>query len=181
MRRNTPAFAMGEIGIGYLFLCISVKFLTLDLLPNWVGYLLILLAVRTLTSLAPSLNSLMPLGVVLGAWEGVLWLLVAFGKSDFSVLTLLNLMTNVLEIYFHFQLFTELAAISVRTGLSGQKIVPWMRTVCTILFTVTALPLVWEGPFSGAVRFACVVVGLWICAVLFGVCKRMETEVHDSF
>ncbi len=176
MRHNTPALAMGEIGIGYLFLCLSVKFLVLDLLPNWGGYLLILLAVQTLSSLVPTLKSLLPWGAMLGAWEGVLWLLMAFGKATFSGLILPELLANVLEIYFHFHLFTGLAEMFVQAGLPQQKAIPWMRTVCTILFTVTSFPVIWEGPFAGILHIACVVVGLWICAVLFSAGKQMRNR-----
>lgn len=174
MRHNTPAFAMGEAGIGYLFLCLSVKFLGVDLLPNWVGYLLILLAVQTLSSRSPALKSLLPWGAVLGGWEGVLWLLIALGKATFSGLIFLGVLVHVLGIYFQFQLFTELSGIFVQAGLPQQKTILWMRTVCTILFTVTAFPLVWEGAIAGILRFVCMVVGLWICAFFFIAGKQMR-------
>ena len=64
---------LSHIAWGYLLLHVNFNLGTLNVLPNWLGYLLILSALEPISQLVPSSLLLRPLGKVLAAWEGVLW------------------------------------------------------------------------------------------------------------
>ena len=66
---------LSHIAWGYLLLHVNFNFGTLNILPNWLGYLLILSALEPISQIVPSALLLRPLGKVLAAWEGLLWVM----------------------------------------------------------------------------------------------------------
>jgi hypothetical protein len=167
MEREKLADAVKQIAWGYLLLHININLGTLNILPNWLGYVLMLSVLPLLGEAAPSALLLRPLGILLALWEGLLWGLTIFGISFDS--TVLSIIAAALSLYFHFQLLTNLAELAQRYSCPEERRILHLRTVRTLLITVFSLPIPWEKyqVFSIGMAVVFVVVAFWICIVLF--------------
>lgn len=177
MNRKDIAWGINLVAWGYLFLYLNLNLLSIDVLPNWLAYIFMVKAIGGLSGERPSLKLLRPLGILLGLWSAVVWGLSALGMSmEHYLLHVLQLIAAVLEIYFHFQLLTDLAELAGRAELPHRGKILRLRTVRTVLATVTALPILWTGNLYLVMALAIVgvVVGIWICAVLFGLEKALK-------
>ena len=86
MGREKLAGAVKFIAWGYILLHLNFNLGTLNILPNWLGYVLMLQALPILGNDEPSAPLLRPLGIILALWEGALWALAIFGGSLYIVL-----------------------------------------------------------------------------------------------
>ena len=141
MKKRTPAAnAADSILKGYLFLHLNLNLGTLNVLPNWVGYLFINEILPDLALTRPSALLLRPLGWGLAAWEGVCWVLTLFsitptGLLGTSIWQLAQVAAGVAGLYFHFQLLTDLAETARMKGYPSVKKLLRLRTVKTLLST----------------------------------------------
>lgn len=177
MNREDIARGVNLVAWGYLFLYLNLNLSTIDVLPDWLAYVFMVKAIGDLGSERPSLKLLRPLGILLGLWSAAVWSLGALGMSmEHYLFHVLQLIAAILAIYFHFQLLTDLAELAGRAVLPHQRKLLRLRTVRTVLATVTALPVFWtEHPaLVMALGLVGVVVGIWICAVLFGLEKALK-------
>ena len=155
------------VAFGYLLLHLNINLGTLNVLPNWLGYLLMLKALPELSEYERSSLLLRPIGILLALWEGILWLAATFGYGVEG--QLIGVIATVIALYFHFQLLTNLADIAERFGCPERGRIFSLRTVRTVLTTLFALPVAWE---NHRVLTICmviihIVVAIWICSVLF--------------
>lgn len=162
---------------GYFFLYFSVNIGTLNILPSFVGYLLFLSAIGLLEEEVRNLSLLRPLGILLAVWHGVDWLLTMVGGDLDGVSLFLDLISSLVNLYFHFQLLTDLAAIAARHQpddgtLDGQLFL--YRTLQTIL--ITGITLIscfssWLGEVmvyvSGLMAILYLIAGVCLMAALF--------------
>ena len=173
--------AIKHIAWGYVLLYLDVNLATFNILPDWLGFLLILFALPALANEVPSAALLRPFAILLAAWEGFEWLAKLLGASIGVDLTVPFLIVNVIVLYFHFQLLTDLAALSEKYGCPQTRKLLQLRTVNTLIATALALPLPWEQAEWLAIA-ALLVYGaivIWICFVLFGL-KRSLTEEESN-
>lgn len=176
MENEKLADAVKQIAWGYLLIHVNINLGTLNVLPNWLGYVLMLRALPSLGESEPSALLLRPLGILLALWEGVLWVLTIFGASFDS--TLLSIVAAAVSLYYHFQLLTNLADLARRQNCPEQSRILRLRTVQTLLATVFSLPVPWqryEGLTIGVVVVN-LIVALWICSVLFSLCHSLEAD-----
>lgn len=169
MDRKLLASAVGKIAWAYVLLHLDVKVMGFDLLPSWGAWLLILSALRPLAEVVPSAALLRPLGIVLAVWSAVCWLPLGLSEGGWLV-QLVGLVMQILALYCHFQLLTDLAVLAGRIGAPDRRL-RVLRTVYTVLLTLFALPLGWaEWPLEQVLPLALVnvVVAIWIGAVLCG-------------
>ncbi len=117
----------------------------LDLLPSFMGFALILHELKHLAKVSPSAKLLRPL-----AWGLLLYDLDVFFQNSFeaSLLTvlpmegltqLLDLLAIVVRLYFHFQLFTDLANAANIVGYPKEKRLLDARTWYVVLLTVLSV------------------------------------------
>ena len=167
MEREKLADAVQQIAWGYLLLHININLGTLNILPNWLGYVLMLSVLPLLGEAAPSALLLRPLGILLALWEGVIWALTIFGVSFDG--TVLSTIAAAVSLYFHFQLLTNLAELAERHSCPEQRRILHLRTVRTLLITVFSLPIPWMKYQVLSIGMAAVsiIVAFWICIVLF--------------
>lgn len=192
-RMRKLGHAMTYILWGYVVLHFSINVETwfsseagtLDLLPGWLGFLLYLHALRTLEEEEPSAALLSPMAKVLAVLYGILWVTAMFTDSPY--LLVLDLIETVLNMYFVFQLFTNLAAIAGRYGYSGQNRLLTLRTVNTVmsagiyiagqLTTLLQAEVLLTG-IVGGIYFICLLilmaVMIWTGVVLFSLKKYMD-------
>ncbi len=170
MEPKKLAHAISLIAWGYLFLYFNVTLGTMNIIPNWVGYLMMGKAIKELKEASPAMDLLGPLCILLAALEMWFWTLTLIGiNSQHYLLQLLSLLLAVAALYFHFQLLTNLVEALGRAGETWRKELLNLRTVRTVLAAVMALPVLWKELFAVTVILAIagVLVGISISAVLF--------------
>lgn len=136
--------SLTKIAWGYVFLHLNLNLGTLNVLPNWVGYLLFFSAIGLLEEELGELALLRPFCVLLGARELADWLAVfATGQTLMGQFFLLDALLTCIGLYFHFQLLTDLAILADGAGENGSGL-RTCRNVDAVLRTLMCLPLPWE-------------------------------------
>lgn len=173
--------AVGKISWGYFFIYISINLGTIDILPSWLGFLLIFMALDGVASLETSAKLIKPFALILMAEAGAEW-----GLKICSVtldLYWIGTLTGVISLYFHFQLLTNLAQIAEGQGSKYAGSLKKLRTLQTIFFTIMVLvpvssrmtiSLVESSLFIIALALANIPVMLLICITLFSYKKELE-------
>lgn len=144
--RDALAKAIRRIGWAYLLLHLNINLGSLNILPNWWGYLLIVASLNELSLWSPSAKLLRPLGYLLASVDGVQWLCTALGLEVSgsllqSTAALVNLLVALVNLYFHFQLLTDIATAAQMTDYDSAQELLRTRTWYTILNTVLHLML----------------------------------------
>lgn len=124
----------------YIFLYLDINLNTLNILPDFVCYLLLWSAIGCLEGEERDLALLRPLCVLLGVWAGADWVFTLLGSTLEGRLLPLDLLISVTAIYFHFQLFTDLARLAERYQPPGAALgrrLLGLRTVQTLILTVS--------------------------------------------
>lgn len=169
--RDILCHGIKRIAWAYVFLSLNINLSfgssVLNLLPNWVGYLIILNALLILREDEPSSRLLSPLGILLCLWELAQWFLALAGLRFGGYG--LDTVAVVISLYFHFQLLTDLVNIARRREYPLCQRLLRLRSVRTILATLFSLPLPWETVLPLTIIMSCtyLVLLIWICRVLF--------------
>lgn len=167
---------------GYFFLYFNINVGGVSLLPTFVGYLLFLSAINLLEDEEQEVALLRPLAMLLAVWHGLDWFLSFLG-ADLYGLQFIDLIRDLANIYFHFQLLTNLAAIASRRQEEGaqqdQKLLR-CRTLQTLLITgirIISCCAEWFADFwsflSGAMGVAYVIVGICMIVTLRNLRRRL--------
>ncbi len=117
--------------------------MTINILPEFAGCLLLLSAIGKLSGWRRDLRLLRPLCILLAAWHGVKWVLAIVGINlDTIQFIYLGLIVMVATLYFHFQFLTDMAALAEQFQPEGEtldKRILRRRTVLIILGTAADL------------------------------------------
>ena len=163
--------ALSHIAWGNLLILLDLNLGRLDVLPNWVGYLLILYAIGWLAGELRDLPLLRPFCTLLLLAELADWVAVFLtGEALTGRLFLVNALLVCVSLYFHFQLLTDLAGLAGRREEAG----PLARRlrICRNVEAVTrvlALLLAWlPGPegLLTALAALLVITGLVVCIII---------------
>ena len=93
----------------YFFLYFNVNLGSLNILPDFMCYVLLWSAIGCLEEEERDLALLRPLCVLLGVWAGADWVFTLLGGTLDGRFRPMDLLLAVAAIYFHFQLLTDLA------------------------------------------------------------------------
>lgn len=172
-KRKDLGSAVFRIAWAYVFIYLDIWAGSWNLLPDFVGFLLMLKALDKLGKETPSLLLLKRLAYFLAGWEFLVWVLALFGGNPEGLAWML--FAEVLGLYFHFQLWTDLAEIADRNQCSQGDRLRSLRTVITVMMTVFAMPLDWEKMEIWAVlgAFVMAAAAVWIVVVLFGMKREL--------
>ena len=163
--------ALSHIAWGNLLILLDFNLNRLDVLPNWVGYLLIFYAIGWLAGELRDLPLLRPFCTLLLLAELADWVAVFLtGETLTGRLFLVNALLVCVSLYFHFQLLTDLAGLAWRREEAG----PLARRLlgCRNVDAVTrvlALLLAWlPGPegLLTALAALLVITGLVVCIII---------------
>lgn len=123
------------IGVGFLFIYLNLHLGRLNVLPNWVGYLLIREACDDIGEQEPSILLLKPLAALLAAYEGVLWLCRLF-NINFAV-PAVDVVISVVLLYFNYQLATNLGDLAAHLQMEEAErfycLRIWQAALTTLL------------------------------------------------
>jgi len=169
--RDALAIAIRRIGWAYLLLHLNINLGSLNILPNWWGYLLIVFSLSALSQWSPSAKLLRPLGYFLAVADGIQWICktlnVSLSSGPFqSVFVMLNLLVTLINLYFHFQLLTDIANAAQLNEYDGSQDLLRTRTWYTLLNTVLYLMLyasLWIHWLSVVLLVIHLVVAIIIC------------------
>ena len=177
METKTYVHNLSRIAWAYVFLLIdfsmSVNDFSINVLPGWVGFLLIFLALPSVEEQEPSASLLRPLVILLGLWEVIRLVVTLVTGSVFDV-PLLTLILSALSMYFHFQFLTNLSSIARAHGLleDSEKLLH-LRTgltlftaLVTILYFLNLLEL-FQGVFLGLFLLGAILCTSWAIWTVF--------------
>ncbi len=134
--------AVKKVAWGFFFIYIHINIGTIDILPDWAGYALMVSALTYIALEQESAKLLRPLGTALVVWSVIEWVLKIFGLQIY--LNYLSVIPTVLNLYFTFQLFTNLAGIADKYFCPQGKRLLVLRTV-NVIFTVANALLLYAG------------------------------------
>ncbi len=185
--------AIRKIAWGYVFLHFHINLGTLDVLPDFLGFLWILQGIWVLRREVESAGLLEPFGIFLVAWNLLKWLAAIFGgilpSFDMdSIATVVTLFVAVIPLYFHFQLQTDLATVADRYKTERGGFIRLLRTVYTVLTTALFLRVLipidedfaW---ISTVVMVVSLLAAVVLCFQLFGLARDLsdwDDEDDDS-
>lgn len=123
---------------GYFFLYFDFNINSVSLLPSFVGFLLFLSAIDHLKDEERDLALLRPLGILLALWHGAQWLASWVGVSLDGGSQFIDMIVCLANLYFHFQLLTNLASLAAKYQPSDvfldAKLLRY-RTLQTVMLT----------------------------------------------
>ena len=133
---------IGRAAWGYFFIYFDFNINTVSILPSFIGYMLFLSAINCLCEEERELNLLRTLGVILTVWHVASWL-ASWGSIDLDgMLQVVDIIIGVVNIYFHFQLLTNLASIATKYQSADDELDAKLlryRTLQTVMLTAVII------------------------------------------
>ena len=187
METNTLSSAIKKVAISYVLIYLHINISVIDILPDWLGYFLIVSVLPVLSQKEKSAQLLKPFGIALGVWNIVEWLLKIAG-AEFN-LTIINIVFSIITIYFHFQLITNIAALDIEE--TKRKRLLNLRTATVILHTVLRISVLLPSVisvdneiYSYIMMFLLIpqlIICFWISVELFSISKTIkENELSEN-
>lgn len=133
---------IGRAAWGYFFIYFDFTFNTISILPSFIGYLLFMSAIHYLCDEERELNLLETLGTILTVWHIASWLASLASIDLDGVLAIVDIIIGVVNIYFHFQLLTNLASIATKYQAEEQEVDKKLlryRTLQTVMLTAVII------------------------------------------
>lgn len=185
METKTLSSAIKKVAISYIFIYFHINISVIDILPDWLGYFMIVSALPILSEKEQSAQLLKPFGIAIVIWNIINWVL-KITDAQWN-LTLISLLFSIVTIYFHFQLITNITNLDIEQ--SKRKRLLTLRTATVLLHTVLTLSLfipttIDNEVYSYILIFMAIpqiILCFWIACELFGLSKTMrEKEIAIS-
>ena len=181
---------IGRAAWGYFFVYFDFNINTVSILPSFIGYMLFLSAINCLCEEEKELNLLRTFGVILTAWHIGKWGASWRGAGLDGMLQAADIIIGVVNIYFHFQLITNLASIAVKYQSAGDvldaKLLKY-RTFQTVMLTAVIIIgyLAKWLPELVTVISVCMIIayliaGILLMKVLFDLRRRLTLDFHNT-
>ena len=127
---------------GYFFIYFNINIGSVSLIPSFIGYLLFLSAIKFLQDEERELSLLYTPGVILAVWHGIAWL-ASWGSFNMDgAWQFIDIIISLLNLYFNFQLLTNLASIASKYQPEGyeqdSKLLRY-RTLQTVMLTAITI------------------------------------------
>ena len=167
----------------------------INVLPAFAGWFLLLRGIRLLAGEERDLSLLQPFGKICFLWSLFQWLMICLGLEPGwqaeNVLGILSLVVWALDLYFHFQLFTDLAHMAGNyqpEGNTRNRLLCW-RTWQTVTLTAVHLLMVlpfqswdWWELLTKCVEVICLFAIFWSMMATFALRKIIvsPTEMTDD-
>ena len=135
--------AVKKIAWGYLLMFLDFNIMTIDILPDWVGYILIVSALSYIIFDEDDLHKLRPVGIILVIWNIVEWVANIFSVGIY--LSYVGIIPMIMNLYLIWHLFGNLADIAGKyscpqeSKLRGWRIPNMIFTVISSVVSYVAL------------------------------------------
>ncbi len=167
MTRKDVSEGIRKVAWSYVFIYFHFNLGTIDILPDWWGYVLILKGIDILKDDEPSIALLKPLGSIFAGYNVLAWFLKIVGIS--ADIPIISIILNVILLYFNFQLLTNIADIAKRYECKEERKIRKLIIIRTVISAVTAAPVNWIKYRWVLVTFAAVtlIIAVWTMILLF--------------
>lgn len=180
METKTLSSAIKKVAISYIFIYFHIHISVIDILPDWLGYFMIVSALPVLSEKEQSAQLLRPFGIAIGIWNIINWVL-EITDAQWN-LTLIRILFSIVTIYFHFQLITNIATLDIEQSKRKRLLI--LRTLTVLLHTLLTLSLfipttIDNEVYSYILIFIAIpqiAICFWIAGELFGLSKTMERK-----
>lgn len=186
METNTLSSAIKKIAVSYIFIYFSINIWVIDILPDWLGYFMIVSVLPVISQEERSAQLLRPFGIALGVWTIIEWILKMIGAE--LNLMLVNLVVGIIVIYFHFQLITNIASLDIEESKRKRLLI--LRTLIVILHTIMTLSLLTPPNLIDNEVYTYILMGIaipqtifciWIACELFGLSKSLLQAENEGY
>lgn len=175
---------------GYFFIYFNFSINTVSIIPTFVGYILLMKATKCLQDEERELGLLWNPGDILASWYFFVWLVSWLGINLDGAWPFVDIVINVVNLYFHFQFLTNLASIVERYQSDGSRYhadILQCRTVQTVLLTVILvinnlypwLSDMWRF-ISGVLLIIDAIVGIYLTSLMFKIRKHFGNSLKSS-
>ena len=151
---------MDRIFYGLIFVLLTVKFNTVDLLPDWLGYLLLYSGLGQLASESRHFSALRPLCLVMNVYT----LLLGFAKLPESIMIILSIVSVAVKLYVLRRLVqgmeelqTHCTAANLETETLRSR---WTLVVTAEAVVIAAVLLRMNGLISGLIGLASIIISV---------------------
>lgn len=178
MNKNDYIQAIRRVGKGYLFILLNINIGTINILPNWIGYIFFYKAIPSIAKYERSAILLNPFIIFLGLYELICWGLQIVGIN--LDIYILGIIISVLKLYLDFQMLTNIADIAVAHEYEDSHKIYTLRNVQTILLTFAFFMEYWsEIVFINFIYILIVIIiAFWICLLLFHYARYEEQHLY---
>lgn len=129
-----------KFAFGFLIILINISIAGFDILPDFVGYILFISAISALKKRYKKINLLNPLAIILLIWSVIAIIIPYFATNETVILItdFITLVISIIQIYFNFQLLTQIGAIAKEYDEETKldKRLMKLRNIYTVLNTV---------------------------------------------
>ena len=156
--------AVKKVAWGFFLIYIHINLGTLDILPDWAGYALMVSALSVIALEEESAKLIRPFGIGLVVWNVIEWALKIFGMQAY--LNYVSIIPSAINLYFTFQLFTNLASVADKYSCPQGKRILTLRTV-NVIFTVTNTFLLYFGIITeGGEAYSVLMIAILVVALI---------------
>ena len=177
---------IGKAAWGYFFIYFDININTVSIIPSFIGYMLFLSSIDCLCEEERELNLLRTLGIILTVWHVASWLASWVSVDLDGILPFVDIIIGVINIYFHFQLLTNLASIAAKHQPEGYELDKKLlryRTLKTIMLTAVTVLLYltkWQNGLITVVSVGMAIVyliaGILLMKALFELRRCLSNE-----
>lgn len=129
--------AVKRIARGFFFIFIHINIGSIDILPDWVGYAMIVSSLGVVISEADKLKILRPVGVILTVWSVLEWAIDIFGAGAYA--DFVAVIPAVLAICLVYNLFKNLAVYACKYSCPQEKSLNILAVVYVIFNLVSTV------------------------------------------
>lgn len=175
---------------GYFFIYFNININNISLLPSFVGYLLFLSSINLLKDEERELSLLHTLGIILALWHGTEWVLSWVGVSLDGEWQFIDIIISLVNLYFHFQLLTNLASVAAKYQPEGYaldaKLLRYRTLQTVMLTTITIITNLypWLSEFWAVISIILLIVyliaGICLMKALFDLRKCLPTKTIEA-
>ena len=113
--------SIGYILWGYVFILFHINIGSVDILPDFVGYILLVMGIIKAADELEHASVLKGLSVALAAWSAFIWVCGIFSFSS-TVFTYISSSSGIVDIILNFMLLSELAGMCTKYQAENQKL-----------------------------------------------------------
>lgn len=129
--------SLRNVALGYIFIMFHINLETLDLIPDFVGYVLIYRGIKILLNIVISLRLLQNFAIFLCVISFVKWF---FSIFNFNLnIYIINMIITIITLYFDFQLISDIIEIGYKCDYTNLSFFKLLRNLKVVIYTIIYL------------------------------------------